>query len=97
MLTSAAPTGSTRYWRLFPKLERRIRRSDTLGTVFADFGIGEDSKAIWNRAGRERGQIYRRLPLGADNNVLLRVNGSFRTTRAFFEARCGGGRPFGGC
>jgi hypothetical protein len=54
----------------------RATRSDTLGTIFGDFDIGQDSKAKSGVGVSVRGQAYRRLSLGGDDVLLFRVGGS---------------------
>lgn len=52
-------------------------RSDTLGTIFGDFDIGQDSKAKSGLGLSVRGQAYRRISLGnSDHNLLVRASGS---------------------
>ena len=51
----------------------RSTRSDTLGTVLGDFAIDEDSKARSGLGLSLRGQAFRRLPLGGDASLLLRM------------------------
>ena len=52
-------------------------RSDTLGTIFGDFDIDEDSKARSGLGISVRGQAYRRIMLkNSDHNLLIRAGGS---------------------
>jgi len=59
-------------------------RSDTLGTVFGDFDIDQDSKAKSGIGLALSGQGYRRFALGGDDNLLVRLSGFgnlYRTSR----------------
>jgi hypothetical protein len=51
----------------------RATHSDRLGTVIGDFEIDQDSKAKSGTGLALRGQAYRRLPLSADANLLVRL------------------------
>lgn len=53
----------------------RATRSDTLGTVLGDFEISEEGKARSGTGLSVTGQAYRRLPLGGDASLLMRVTG----------------------
>jgi hypothetical protein len=53
----------------------RATRSDTLGTVLGDFEIAEDGKARSGTGLSLHAQTYRRLPLGADSSLLVRLTG----------------------
>lgn len=53
----------------------RATRSDTLGTVLGDFEIGEDGKAKSGTGLSLHAQTYRRLPLGGDASLLVRLSG----------------------
>ena len=51
-------------------------RSDTLGTIFGDFEIDQDSKARSGLGLALRGQAYRRFAIGnSDHNLLIRASG----------------------
>jgi len=52
----------------------RATRSDTLGTVLGDFEISEEGKAKSGTGLALHAQAYRRLPIGADNSILVRVS-----------------------
>lgn len=49
-------------------------RSDTLGTVFGDFQIADDSKAKSGTGLSLSGQAFRRLPIGGDAKLLFRAS-----------------------
>lgn len=51
----------------------RATRSDTLGTVFGDFDIDEDSKAKSGTGLSLEGQAFRRFALAGDNSLLVRA------------------------
>jgi len=53
----------------------RATRSDTLGTVLGDFAIDRDSKAKSGTGLALSAQAYRRLPLGEDASLLVRLTG----------------------
>ena len=53
----------------------RATRSDTLGTLLGDFAIDRDSKAKSGIGMSLNAQAYRRVPLGDDANLLVRVTG----------------------
>ncbi|MFL6759264.1 surface lipoprotein assembly modifier [Sphingomonas sp.] len=53
----------------------RATRSDTLGTVLGDFEIGPEGKAKSGTGLALNGQMYRRLPLGGDSDLLVRASG----------------------
>ena len=53
----------------------RATRSDTLGTVLGDFAIDRDSKAKSGTGLALNAQAYRRLPLGEDASLLVRLTG----------------------
>jgi len=53
----------------------RATRSDRIGTILGDFDISEDGKAKSGTGLSLHGQSYRRLPLGADSTLLLRLTG----------------------
>jgi tetratricopeptide (TPR) repeat protein len=62
----------------------RATRSDTLGTVFGNFDISKDSRAKSGLGLSLNGQVYRRLPIGSDNDLLVRLSGFadlYRETR----------------
>jgi outer membrane protein len=48
-------------------------RSDTLGTIFGDFDIGKESRAKSGLGLSLRGQVFRRLAIGGDNALLVRL------------------------
>jgi hypothetical protein len=50
----------------------RATRSDTLGTVFGDFEIDEDSKATSGTGLSLQGQAFRRFPILGDRTLLVR-------------------------
>lgn len=77
-LRAARPMGASFEIAIAPDSNiSRATRSDTLGTVFGDFDIDEDSKARSGTGLALRGQAYRRLSLGdSDRNLLLRASGS---------------------
>lgn len=51
----------------------RATRSETLGTILGDFRIDENSRAQSGTGLALQGQIFRRLPLGADKTLLARA------------------------
>jgi outer membrane protein len=53
----------------------RATRSDTLGTIFGEFDIAKDAKAKSGTGLALTGQAYRRLPLGSDSSLLMRLSG----------------------
>jgi tetratricopeptide (TPR) repeat protein len=53
----------------------RATRSDTLGTVFGDFDVTEDSKARSGTGLALRGQTFRRFGIGGDDSMLVRLSG----------------------
>ena len=53
----------------------RATRSDTLGTVLGDFTIDKAAKARSGTGVALNAQAYRRLPLGGDTSLLVRVTG----------------------
>jgi hypothetical protein len=53
----------------------RATRSDTLGTVLGDFAIDRDGKAKSGTGLALSAQAYRRLPLGEDASLLVRLTG----------------------
>lgn len=50
----------------------RATRSDTLGTVFGDFEIDEDSKATSGTGLALQSQAFRRFPISGDHSLLVR-------------------------
>ena len=77
-LRAARPSGASFEVALAPDSNiNRATRSDTLGTIFGDFEIGEDSKPKSGLGVSLRGQAYRRVPLGGSgHNLLARVGAS---------------------
>lgn len=77
-LRAARPMGASFEVAIAPDSNiSRATRSDTLGTVFGDFDIDEESKARSGTGLALRGQAYRRLSLGdRDRNLLFRASGS---------------------
>jgi hypothetical protein len=53
----------------------RATRSDTLGTIFGDFQIGDEGKAKSGIGLSLAGQTYRRISIGGDTNLVLRASG----------------------
>jgi hypothetical protein len=53
----------------------RATRADTLGTVLGDFDISEEGKAKSGTGMSLHAQTYRRLPLGSDASLLVRLSG----------------------
>jgi len=53
----------------------RATRSDTLGTIFGDFAVEEEGKAKSGTGVSLRGQTYRRLAIGGDASLLMRLSG----------------------
>ena len=54
----------------------RATRSDTLGTVFGDFDIGKDSQAGSGTGFALRADVFRRIGIGGDHNIVFRAGGS---------------------
>jgi len=76
-LRTARPAGASFEIAVAPDSNiSRSTRSDTLGTVLGDFDIDEESKARSGLGLALRGQAFRRLPLAADSDLLLRVGGT---------------------
>jgi len=76
-LRASRPFGASFEIALAPDSNiNRATRSDTLGTIFGDFDIGKDSKAKSGMGLSLQGQAYRRLSIGADNSLLVRVSGA---------------------
>lgn len=77
-LRASRPIGASFEMAIAPDSNiNRATRSDTLGTVFGDFEIGEDSKARSGVGLALRGQAYRRLAIAGTNlNLLGRVSTS---------------------
>jgi tetratricopeptide (TPR) repeat protein len=77
-LRAARPIGASVEFAIAPDSNiNHATRSDTLGTIFGDFNIAEDSKAKSGIGLSVRGQAYRRFAIGsADHAVLLRASGS---------------------
>ena len=64
-LRASRPFGASFEFALAPNSNiNRATRSNTLGTIFGDFDIDEDSKAKSGTGVAVRGQAYRRLPIG---------------------------------
>ena len=75
-LRASRPAGGSFEIALAPDSNiNRATRSDTLGTVFGDFDIDQDSKAQSGTGVSLSGQTYRRLALGNDDNMLVRLSG----------------------
>lgn len=75
-LRASRPLGASLEIALAPDSNiNQATRSNTLGTVFGDFDINQQSKAKSGTGLSLHGQAYRRLSLGADNSLLLRVSG----------------------
>jgi hypothetical protein len=53
----------------------RATRSDTLGTIFGDFQISDESKARSGIGLSLNGQAFRRFAIGTNTNLLLRASG----------------------
>jgi hypothetical protein len=53
----------------------RATRSDTLGTVIGDFEIASEAKAKSGTGLSLTTEVYRRLPLGGDSDLLFRASG----------------------
>ena len=76
-LRASRPFGASFEIALAPDSNiNRATRSDTLGTIFGDFDIGKDSKAKSGMGLSMQGQAYRRLSIGADNSLLVRLSGA---------------------
>ncbi|HWC57064.1 MAG TPA: surface lipoprotein assembly modifier, partial [Sphingomicrobium sp.] len=76
-LRASRPFGASFEIALAPDSNiNRATRSDTLGTIFGDFDIGKDSKAKSGMGLSMQGQAYRRLSIGADNSLLIRLSGA---------------------
>jgi hypothetical protein len=54
----------------------RATRSDTLGTVFGNFDIGQDGKAKSGTGLSLQAQMFRRFPLNAHSSLLIRGTGA---------------------
>jgi len=76
-LRASRPHGASLEIALAPDSNiNRATRSDTLGTIFGDFDIDQQSKARSGTGLSLRGQAYRRLALGErDTNLLVRLSG----------------------
>ena len=76
-LRASRPLGASFEIALAPDSNiNHATRSDTLGTIFGDFDIDQDSKAKSGLGLSLRGQAYRRFALGSsDHNLLVRVGG----------------------
>ena len=71
-LRAARPFGASFQIALAPDSNINIStQSDTLGTIFGDFAIDEESKAKSGVGLSLSGQVYRRLPLGSRDFALL--------------------------
>jgi hypothetical protein len=71
-LRARRPFGASFEFALAPDSNiNRATRSSTLGTVFGNFDIDEDSKAKSGTGVALRGQVYRRLGLGGGGSSLL--------------------------
>lgn len=76
-LRTARPLGASFEIAIAPDSNiSRSTRSDTLGTVLGDFAIDEDSKAKSGVGLAVRGQAFRRLGLGKDAGLLVRIGGA---------------------
>jgi len=53
----------------------RATRSDTLGTIFGDFQIGDEGRAKSGIGLSLAGQTYRRISIGGATNLVLRASG----------------------
>ena len=84
-LRAARPAGASVEIAVAPDSNiNRATRSDTLGTIFGDFDIGEDSKATSGLGLSLRGQTFRRFEIGGDDSLLVRLSGFgdlYRRTR----------------
>lgn len=75
-LRSARPLGASIEIALAPDSNiARSTDSDTLGTVIGDFEIADDSKRKSGIGLALRGLAFRRIPVGGDATLLVRVNG----------------------
>jgi hypothetical protein len=76
-LRASRPVGASFEIALAPDSNiNRATRSSSLGTVFGDFDIDQQSKAKSGTGLSLHGQAFRRLRLGAgDNSLLFRVSG----------------------
>ena len=75
-LRAQRPAGASFEIALAPDSNiNRATRSDTLGTIFGDFGIDRDSKAKSGMGVSVRGQAYRRVGIGGDDSLLFRATG----------------------
>ena len=76
-LRASRPFGASFEFALAPNSNiNRATRSNTLGTIFGDFDIDEDSKAKSGTGLSLRGQAYRRIRLGnGGTNILARLSG----------------------
>ena len=77
-LRAARPIGASLEIAIAPDSNvSRSTSSDTLGTVFGDFEIDEDSKAKSGTGLSIRGQAFRRFGIDAgDTNLLVRLTGT---------------------
>lgn len=75
-LRASRPMGASLEIALAPDSNiNRATRSNTLGTIFGDFDIDEQSKAKSGMGLSLNGQVYRRLPLGGGTNFVVRLTG----------------------
>jgi hypothetical protein len=75
-LRAQRPSGASLEIALAPDSNiNRATRSDTLGTVLGDFEIADDGKAKSGTGLSLHAQAYRRLPLGGDAGLLVRLSG----------------------
>ena len=75
-LRASRPMGASLEVALAPDSNiNRATRSNTLGTIFGDFDIDEQSKAKSGMGLSLNGQVYRRLPLGGGTNFVVRLTG----------------------
>ena len=75
-LRAARPFGASVEVALAPDSNiNRATRSDTLGTVLGDFTIDPNAKAKSGMGLALNAQAYRRLPLGEDATLLVRMTG----------------------
>lgn len=76
-LRASRPVGANFEISLAPDSNiNRATRSNSLGTVFGDFDIDQQSKAKSGTGLSLNGQVFRRLRLGdGDNSLLFRVSG----------------------
>lgn len=75
-LRNQRPMGGSFEFALAPDTNiNRATRSDTLGTIFGDFDIARDAKAKSGTGLALNGQAYRRLSLGDDKSLLMRLSG----------------------